>query len=71
MAEWHLSMDVAERLTERQIYILATAYLARKQFEAKLIWTALGESLGKGKAGGGELMSIGALSRMGFKIEGT
>lgn len=44
------------------------AYLERKRFEARVLWSVLGEALQKKEQG--QEMSFNSLSAMGFEIKG-
>lgn len=69
MSQWGLSVGQAEGLTEQQVDRLMAAYVARRQFEAKVLLSELGKALaGPEKPQG---MSLGALAAMGFRIEGA
>lgn len=63
-----MTPTTAAGLTERQANELLMAYLERKKFEARILWSALGEALNEKDD---RPASLAQLAALGFGIRGA
>lgn len=67
LGEWGMDMREALALTETQTAYLLRGYMRRKQFEARVLISQLGEAMQPKR----ESTSLAALGMMGFGIRGA